>query len=311
MKDPTNLPASHPSWVQRSQPVFELLRAAPRTKGELNSWRAANKMDPNMLVQLLAWLHGRGLAEYRNNQWICRKPTEFPSLPAPVEPKVEPKRVDPKPVPIPKIAPPVAAPVKIRRKKPKKTPKSERSNARDRSDPEHGWRRKCWKCVLWKLPAEFYLDSTDRKGIGTTCQECMKGGPKPRQVPNWTPESFFAESYVPLDPERAHHSPVWGRLKTLLDQARAQAGKLGLPYDLTIDWALGEWTKQKGCCYVTGIPFEVGPIPGKTANPFGAYFDLRNPKLGYLQTNTRVVCGSARIGLSLFQAYLERASTAP
>ena len=315
MRDPTNLPSSHPSWVQRSRPVFDLLRAAPRTKEELDDWRKANRIDAMMLMQLLAWLHGQGLAEYRDKRWICRKPTEFPELPAPVVPKPIPKPVPPvPPVPVPtvQVTPVQVTPKKpIRRKKPKKKPKAERSNARDRSDPEHGWRRKCWKCVLWKLPTEFYRDSTDPKGIGTTCQECMKGGPKPLRVPNWTPDSFFMESYVPLDPERAHHSPVWGRLKTLLDHARAQASKLGLPYDLTIDWALGEWTKQKGCCHITGIPFEVDTKPRKVANPFAAYFDLRNPKLGYLQNNTRVVCGSARVGLGLFQSYLERSVTPP
>ena len=307
MKDLTNLAASAPIWVLRSKPVFDLLRAAPRTKEELNGWRAANNMAPGMLPQLLAWLHGRGLAEYRNNQWICRKPTEFPTLPTPEEPKRVPKPEPPVP------APPVQVTDKkpIRRKKPKKGAKAERANARDRADPDHGWRRKCWKCVGWKLPSEFPLNRSDRKGIGSTCRECMKGCPKLLGVPSWTPESFFAESYVPVDPERAHHSPVWGRLHTLLEHARGQASKLGLPYNLTIGWALGEWAKQKGCCHVTGIPLEIDTSPRKTVNPFAAYFDLRDPKLGYLQSNTRVVCGFARIGLGLFEASLKRPAPAP
>lgn len=74
----------------------------------------------------------------------------------------------------------------------------------------------------------------------------------------------------------------WNRL---LSPARGRARENGLPFDLTIQWAKDRWT---GKCEVSGLPFDLTSI-GHGPKPFSPSIDRINPKLGYVQTNCRIV----------------------
>lgn len=64
--------------------------------------------------------------------------------------------------------------------------------------------------------------------------------------------------------------------------ARARVKKLGLPFDLTNDWAKARYT---GNCELTGLPFV---FTGKL-NSRSCTIDKQIPALGYIQSNCRFV----------------------
>lgn len=71
----------------------------------------------------------------------------------------------------------------------------------------------------------------------------------------------------------------------LLRNAKERAKKRGLPCDLTEEWLKSRWT---GNCEITKLPLILdNPAPGPRFN--SPTIDRKDPKLGYVRSNTRIV----------------------
>lgn len=72
-------------------------------------------------------------------------------------------------------------------------------------------------------------------------------------------------------------------LRTSLKAKRYHAKKLGIPFDLDVEWI----QQQPMMCAVTGKMFL---IPDHGSGPLTPSFDQINPSQGYTKNNTRLVC---------------------
>lgn len=79
--------------------------------------------------------------------------------------------------------------------------------------------------------------------------------------------------------------PRHARMVTLLTKARNRAKEKGLPFDLTMDVLLKE--AARGTCAFTGIRIDWRRGPRRLSGPS---LDRIDPKRGYTDTNTRLVC---------------------
>lgn len=87
----------------------------------------------------------------------------------------------------------------------------------------------------------------------------------------------------------AHKQRVEVAMKISLARAKARAKERGVPFDLTLDWALAKVEEQNFCCPLTQIPFFSRHEAGSFQNPYGPSFDRVVPALGYVQSNVRIV----------------------
>lgn len=68
---------------------------------------------------------------------------------------------------------------------------------------------------------------------------------------------------------------------------KARAKKKGIPYDLDAAWGEARWT---GRCELTGLPFDLEIIPGRTGpRTLSPSIDKIDPAQGYVKTNCRFV----------------------
>ncbi len=72
-----------------------------------------------------------------------------------------------------------------------------------------------------------------------------------------------------------------------LRRARGRAKKRGLPFDLTLDWAIARLNEQNFRCALTGLPFYLEDREGR--NPYAPSFDRIDSKGGYTLGNVRIV----------------------
>lgn len=78
-------------------------------------------------------------------------------------------------------------------------------------------------------------------------------------------------------------------LSVNLRRAKERAARKGLPFDLTIEWALSELAANKWRCPVTNLSFQLD-LPASTwRNPLRPSFDRVDTSLGYIKSNTRIV----------------------
>lgn len=74
-------------------------------------------------------------------------------------------------------------------------------------------------------------------------------------------------------------------------QARSRALRRGLPFEITVEWALQKLVAQGYRCAKTGIALQlVCPHTDTTYSAFSPSFDRINSSLGYTCENTQVVC---------------------
>ncbi len=78
--------------------------------------------------------------------------------------------------------------------------------------------------------------------------------------------------------ERLRFQEPW---RKLLASARTRATKRELEYNLTTEWITSRWT---GRCEFSNVPFDI-----LGTKLFAPSIDRINPKLGYIQSNCRVV----------------------
>lgn len=90
------------------------------------------------------------------------------------------------------------------------------------------------------------------------------------------------------DPSRRRQQ-VRASLKASMNRAVVRAGKKGVPFSLTMDWAVETAERQNFRCSLTGIPFYTEHGTGSHAHPYAPSFDRITPRLGYVAENVRLV----------------------
>lgn len=165
--------------------------------------------------------------------------------------------------------------------------------------------------------ADFYVDRRDALGHQKTCKKCQKARGKkyaenhqdyfkrkgrekydPKQ--NKARYQTYRDDYLQRRDERRR--TVRGRLLELLSTSKKRAVLKGLPFTLTLDWALEAFENQGGCCLLTGIPFtfDRNPYGERFYRPFSPSLDQNQPGGGYTPENTRLVCVAVNIALNRF-----------
>lgn len=78
-------------------------------------------------------------------------------------------------------------------------------------------------------------------------------------------------------------------LRDRLGVMRRRAASKGLPFDLTLDWALSACERQEFRCALTGIEFFAPHDGGTFMNPYAPSIDRIDPRGGYTQSNARII----------------------
>jgi len=86
-------------------------------------------------------------------------------------------------------------------------------------------------------------------------------------------------------PAAPPRTPVDVRLKACIKSAKLRAKKQGVPFSLTMDWAINSFEEQGRKCAVTQLPINGG---GKH-DPWQPSIDRIVPKDGYTPENCRLV----------------------
>lgn len=281
MDDAVVLSDSHPVWFERCEPLYLFLRE-PRTSKELTEWEKSRKISHTIVVQMLAWCENRSLIGFRNGKWAANSPFGFPAVPNAPHAPVTVEAVKPK---------------NVTRKTPKpskvvqtiEVPKS------PRAIQQEGTKQLCQKCWDWKPFEDFPKCSRNQTGIKVYCRVCQKGSRDPFGIAKL---SFV--DVEPFDPAAPERSRVWGVLLRLLQSSLESAQKQNVYFNLTPEWAVSQWTRQRGRCHVMGVPLEV------RSGPFYPVIERVNRLGGYVETNSRIICRSAYAGLSGFEASLRK-----
>ena len=94
----------------------------------------------------------------------------------------------------------------------------------------------------------------------------------------------------------AYRNTTRGRADRLVAGAKQRATKLGLEFDLTVDWLVPKI--DAGVCEATGHPFTI--VTGQGRHAFAPSLDRLDPSRGYLQDNVRVTlwCFNAAKGIA-------------
>ncbi len=99
--------------------------------------------------------------------------------------------------------------------------------------------------------------------------------------------------WVAANPEKyaerrkAYRSKTENRAKELLAAARFNAKQKGVAFDLDYEWVVGKLSI--GVCEMTGIKFDIEPLPKGRQNPYTASLDRIKPELGYAKANVRMI----------------------
>lgn len=147
----------------------------------------------------------------------------------------------------------------------------------------------CRTCVAARSRAHYALHSERAAEL----QRKRLSEPSKARAASELKSKYYAanrdkwESYRITQKSKESSDP-WRRASRLLTWIRARAAKMGHEFDLTREW-VGQRI-EAGVCEVTGIPLELGKPPGSRFHPWAPSVDRIDSKLGYTQSNCRVVC---------------------
>lgn len=80
--------------------------------------------------------------------------------------------------------------------------------------------------------------------------------------------------------------------------AKTRAKAKGLPFDLSLEWALRELRRQDFRCSLTGIRFHAPNSVESFRSPYSPSLDRIVPSRGYVQGNVRIVIVAVNVMLS-------------
>lgn len=75
--------------------------------------------------------------------------------------------------------------------------------------------------------------------------------------------------------------------------ARERARKANIYFDLTLDFLISLWNKQKGLCAISGIPMTYTLYEGRI--PTNVSIDKIDPNGGYTMDNVQLVCSLVNV----------------
>jgi hypothetical protein len=95
----------------------------------------------------------------------------------------------------------------------------------------------------------------------------------------------------------------------LYSNAKANAKRRSLPFSLSLDWIVE--ALEGGTCAATGLPFDNVTRHSTRLRPLSPSLDRIKPRLGYVDSNCRVVCAAfnvakADFGESMFRVLAEQ-----
>ena len=173
--------------------------------------------------------------------------------------------------------------------------------------------RKCWKCGTVLALGETWTEGQKRSGI-YCCRKCVSEKSRAwekanRERVNARNREKYAEDVEAARLKRAayyqankdkwqayhrgyasrHRADPALRAKRIATYARTRAKKLGVPFDLDVEFLIERF--QVGACEVTGIPFVFSGGDGgsKKVHPYSPSLDRIEPSKGYTKGNVRVV----------------------
>lgn len=158
----------------------------------------------------------------------------------------------------------------------------------------------CKKCGTEKEDEDFYIVEKAESGEhrrNSDCIECVLAYNRKMYAENQgykTKRKARAKKqredpqFVELAKQRSatFYRSVSGRAKTLFKSAQRRSDTYP-DFDMDVDWI--EEKLMKGCCEITGIPFDFQPHPVYEKNPFSPSIDRRDSTKGYTKDNTRIV----------------------
>lgn len=100
---------------------------------------------------------------------------------------------------------------------------------------------------------------------------------------NWIKEN--KEAYA--DRRKRYRNNTNTRAIEMLSSAKYSSNKKNVPFDLDIDFIKSKL--DTGVCELTGLPFDLNPLPGGRQNPYTASMDRIVPEKGYVKSNVRMV----------------------
>jgi len=89
------------------------------------------------------------------------------------------------------------------------------------------------------------------------------------------------------DRRKRYRSRAETRAKEMLAMAKFASKKKNVACDLDYEWILSKLTT--GTCEMTGVKFDLEPLPEGRQNPYTASMDRIKPELGYVKTNVRMI----------------------
>lgn len=179
----------------------------------------------------------------------------------------------------------------------------------------------CPNCKIEKEISEFNKNKTRKDGFQRLCKICgnleskkyhhqfkekrnlqnkLWKQNKIKENPNYNKERYLKDIENYKKRANLYRENPHNRLVQILGSARKRAKDKNLLFDLDIEFLENLWEKQKGCCLLTGIPFDLksGERKDKTHfNPFAPCIDKIDVKEGYTKNNIRLICNHMNTAL--------------
>lgn len=134
--------------------------------------------------------------------------------------------------------------------------------------------RVCNTCNIPKVLEDFHKDKHNKLGVTTICKDCTK-------------DRYKANSQKYLDRSAKNRKTFKGKAKILFNSCKKRSEKLGLPFELTLEWVEN---KLKGVCEISGMEFTSYNPTNATIPPYAPSIDKIIPSKGYTIENSRMIC---------------------
>lgn len=187
--------------------------------------------------------------------------------------------------------------------------------------------RKCWVCKteLELNSDNFYKDKKDIDLFQRSCKNCQKKRnaqynkehleyfkykgkeayqKKLNTVENYNKFRYSQKKEEYLTRKFNYERTLNGKLKNLLYSARDRAKKYNLEFNIDLEYLVELYNKNKGCCSLTNIEFDVSKNDERYKNshfyPTSISLDKINSSEGYTKDNVRLVITAINLALNEF-----------
>lgn len=139
-----------------------------------------------------------------------------------------------------------------------------------------GNEKRCFKCGEWKKLCLFSKNPRGSGGVAKMCKQCYNSHESVRKSEGKRKARMQ---------EAIQNSDIEYYLKRRLGGYKRNSQKKNVKFDLTVEFLLELWNKQKGCCYYTGMEMK------KAIKQAGSH-DWDSPSLDRLEPSKGYVVGN-------------------